>query len=291
MGEIDRRLAHTDDAVAEYGQALEIYQRTGDNSGVAQALVGLGATAGDAAHADAARDYLARAKAAAERGLPESERLLSGILVYHAAGLTDLRAAQAELQRALDIRTRLFGPESIFVGEVENTLGANYTYLGDHAQAMAHLRHALAIHERTQGEDAFNTIISHHNLGLELADQDDNAGAAAEHARALAGLEKAFGPQHPTLTEPLAMLAYEYAAIGRAADGVAAAERAHAIRAARKEADSAALNFGWGAALWAAGTDRGRAVALVRAAVAQWKRAPDDPAALRRAEAWLASHR
>jgi tetratricopeptide (TPR) repeat protein len=291
MGELDRKLARSAEATADYKQALAIYERAGTDVEVAQALVGLGANASDAGHAKEARDYLTRAKAAAEHALPESERLLSGILVYDAAGMSDLRAAQTELERALEIRARLFGPESIFVGEVENTLGANYTWLGDHAQAMTHLRHAVAIHERTGGPNAFNTAIAHNNLGIELADQDDNAGAVAEHERALAALERAFGPQHPTLTAPLSMLAYEYAAIGRAPDGVAAAERAHAIHAARKEPDDAQLNLGWGAALWDAGKDRARAVALVRAAVAEWKKAPDDPAALKRAEAWLASHR
>jgi hypothetical protein len=99
------------------------------------------------------------------------------------------------------------------------------------------------------------------------------------------------GAEHPVLCAPLSLLAYEYAEIGRAADGVAAAEKCHAIRAARGEPDGAYLQLGLGAALYATGKDRARARALVQAAVAELEQWPDDPAVLPRAKAWLRTHR
>jgi serine/threonine-protein kinase len=290
LGDLDHKVAHLDDAEAHYQRALAIYTKTGGDIEVAESLVGLGTIALDLGKMKLAHECFERAKQAAEHALPGSERVLSTILTYLGDALgAELAAAQRELERAREIRIKLYGSESLFVGQVENTLGTNYTWLGQHDKAMEYLRHAIAVEERALGESSLDVLYAHHNLANDLDDQERYSEALAEHEHALAGLDKLLGKDHPGLTAPLAVMAYEYAVTGRAAEGIAAAERAHAIRASRHESDGAWLQFGWGVALWA--TDRARAVALVRSAVAIWHKQPDDPAALRHAEAWLASHR
>jgi hypothetical protein len=109
--------------------------------------------------------------------------------------------------------------------------------------------------------------------------------------RVVAGFDRILGHDHPTIAAPLALLAFEYAALGRAPEGLAAAERAHAILTKAKQPSNAYLDLGHGAALWVEGKDRARGAALVRAAIADWKASHEDPLALARAEAWQRAHR
>jgi tetratricopeptide (TPR) repeat protein/predicted Ser/Thr protein kinase len=293
IGEIDRKRGDYPAAIAAYQQALAVYRSTDDSTEIARALVGLGSTEQAAEHIDVARRYLEQAKTAAERALPTSERLLSGILVYLADTMQgdELHKAQAELRRALEIRTRLYGPDSMLVAQVLNSLGTNYSWLGEHEQAVATLQRAIALEEPALGRDAFDVLIAHHNLGIELVNQGRAAEALAEHERAVAGFDRILGRDHPTIAAPLALLAFEYAVVGRAAEGLAAAERARAILAKAKQPGNAYLDLGHGAALWVEGKDRARGDALVRAAIVQWRDNHDDAIALARAEAWLRTHR
>jgi tetratricopeptide (TPR) repeat protein/predicted Ser/Thr protein kinase len=293
IGEVDRKRGAYPAAVAAYQQALAIYRTADDSTEIARALVGLGSAEQAAEHPDVARRYLEQARAAAERALPTSERLLSGILVYLADTRQgdELPKAQDELRRALEIRTRLYGPDSTPVAQVLNSLGTNYTWLGEHDLATTTVLRAIAIEQPALGADAFDVLIARHNLGIELVNQGRVAEALAEHERAVAGFDRILGRDHPTIAAPLALLAFEDAALGRAAEGIAAADRARAILAKANQPSNAYLDLGSGAALWALGKERARGDALVRGAIAQLRTSREDPFALARAEAWLRTHR
>jgi hypothetical protein len=85
-------------------------------------------------------------------------------------------------------------------------------------------------------------------------------------------------------------LAFAYAQVGRSAEGVRAAERGIAIRAARGDDYDPYLHFGLGAALWAAGVDPVRGHALVVSAAREFRVEHYDAASRKRAEDWLAAH-
>ena len=292
IGEIERKHANYAAATAAYEQAVAIFRSAGNDLETARALLGLGVVELALGHNETARSQDERAMAAAERALPTSERLLAVILQMHSATLqgAERALAERELVRALEITTRIYGPSAVKVGQIENSLGTHFLDFETQDQAVAHLRRALEIEEPVLGAEAYDVVVAHHNLGTALFNQDHFGEALAQHERALAGLEHLLGPDHPTLVAPLCILAYEYAELGRAGDGLAAARRARVILAKAHQPSNPDLDLGYGHALWVSGGDRPRAVALVRAAAVQLRATHDDEFMLRRAEAWLRTH-
>ena len=176
------------------------------------------------------------------------------------------------------------------VGQIENSLAVNYATLGDHDRAASGYQRAIDIGVRRQGEDAIDVLYARNNLAEELGAQGRWAEALPHVEQALRGLERALGADHPTLCAPLALLAFTYAQVGRAAEGVRAAERGLAIRAARGDDYDPYLHFALGAALWAAGVDPVRGHALVVAAAREFRVEHYDAASRKRAEDWLRTH-
>jgi tetratricopeptide (TPR) repeat protein len=292
IGEIERKHASYAAATAAYAQAVAIFRGAGNDLETARALLGLGTVELALGHNETARAQDELAMTAAERALPASERLLAVILQLHSQTLqgAERALAERELFRALEITTRIYGPNAVKVGQIENSLGTHFLDFETQDQAVAHLRRALEIEEPILGAAAYDVVVAHHNLGTALFNQDHFAEALAQHERALAGLAHLLGADHPTLVAPLCILAYEYAELGRPADGLAAARRAHAILAKAHQPSNPDLDLGHAHALWVSGTDRLRAVALVRDAARQLRANHDDQFMLRRAEAWLRTH-
>jgi len=110
-----------------------------------------------------------------------------------------------------------------------------------------------------------------------------------EYRRALAIAERALGPEHLQLVDPLVGIARATLALGKASDAVAPAERALALLAkpdAHTEArELARVRFVLARALWDANRDRRRAHELAAQA-----RAALDGADASEVAAWLAAH-
>jgi tetratricopeptide (TPR) repeat protein len=101
--------------------------------------------------------------------------------------------------------------------------------LGAYAQARPLYQRALALKERTFGNDHPETALSLNDLALLLQDQGDLAGARQLQERALAIREQTRGRDHPDTAESLNNLALLLKAQGELAAARPPAERALAI--------------------------------------------------------------
>jgi tetratricopeptide (TPR) repeat protein len=144
-------------------------------------------------------------------------------------GRAEFVEAKRELERALAIDERAFGPDHPTVAIRVNNLGNVLRDLGDLAGARARFERALAIDERAFGPDHPDVAIDVNNLGSVLRDLGDLAGARARFERALAIDERAFGPDHSAVARDVNNLGNVLQDLGDLAGARARYERALAI--------------------------------------------------------------
>ena len=281
------------DSIEVAQRALVVLQRHQSIADAVTADLLIGRAHVSAGRLQLARDAAREALTLAETIQPPNRQILISVLANLGSATTalgDLAGAQGHLDRALALGIELYGQDGVVVGQIENSLAVNYATLGDHDRAASGYQRAIDIGVRRQGEDAIDVLYARNNLAEELGAQGRWAEALPHVEQALRGLERALGADHPTLCAPLALLAFTYAQVGRAAEGVRAAERGLAIRAARGDDYDPYLHFALGAALWAAGVDPVRGHALVVAAAREFRVEHYDAASRKRAEDWLRTH-
>jgi CHAT domain-containing protein/uncharacterized protein HemY len=105
--------------------------------------------------------------------------------------------ARPSIERALEIRERLLGPDHRDVAVALNGLGRIYRGRGDFAKAESLLHRSLAILERDFGPDHPAITSALNNLGHLYRNLADYAKAEALFQRALNILDKSLGPEHP----------------------------------------------------------------------------------------------
>ena len=274
-------------------RALTTLLRHGSTNDAVAAQIRISRAWASSGRPQVAQDAAREALTLAEKITPPSRQVLIAVLTNLGAMTTtigDLPGAQVYLDRALALGVELYGDDGVVVGQVENARAANFASLGDHVRATSGYQRAIDIGVARQGEDSIDVLYARNNLAEELGQQGRWAEAVPHLEAALRGLERALGADHPTLCAPLALLAFTYAQVGRAADGVRAAERGIAIRAARGDEDDPFLRLGLGAALWANGVELARSHALVASAARQFRDEGYDAATRARADGWLRSH-
>ena len=195
--------------------------------------------------------------------------------------------AVTHFERAIEIRQRALGPEHAEVASVLANLGGLLGDMGQGPRAVATLRRALTLQERLLGRDHPDLGYTLSNLGMSERDAGQLGDAERDLRRAVAIWERSVGPEH-------AMLMYPRAALGRVAldrgkpqQAVPWLEAARTGTVSTDPVELAELDFLLARALWEGDGDRGRAIALARAA-APVLRASDDLAA--EAAAWLKVH-
>jgi tetratricopeptide (TPR) repeat protein len=185
------------------------------------------------------------------------------------------------------------GPEHPYVANSLHGLGRVAESRGDYPTSLDAYQRAMAIDERALGS-------GHADMAIYLTDLADvrqhlaqGAQALEEYRRAVTIAERALGPDHPDVAEPLTGLASLLVASGRAVDALDPARRAVEIREAHA-GDAIGLatsRFALARALWGAGRERPRAVALARQARDAYQAAgPQASAALATVTTWLSSH-
>ncbi len=105
--------------------------------------------------------------------------------------------ARPSIERALEIRERLLGPDHRDVAVALNGLGRIYRSRGDFAKAESLLHRSLDILEGVFGPNHPAVTISLNNLGHLYRNMADYAKAEALFQRALRILEKSLGQEHP----------------------------------------------------------------------------------------------
>ncbi len=115
----------------------------------------------------------------------------------HLGILAQFRDEKVNLQKALAIGEKVYGPDHPQVAIYANNLGGVLKSLGDLQGAKKHYERALAIGEKVYGPDHPQVATYANNLGLVLKSLGDLQGAKKHYERALAIDEKVYGPDHP----------------------------------------------------------------------------------------------
>lgn len=222
---------------------------------------------------------------------PEHPRLIDG-LVDLAGSLSTLGRydeAFARLHRADDIAVHAFGADSAQRFITLDNLGLLDKDRHHYDAAERSLDAALAIAETRLGtaSEQAGEVLS--DIGEVYAARGRPAEAAAYFERALPIVEHALGAQHRQVAEILLDLGLAYLDLHRADRAVAPLERALRLRSEDTPARAAPIRFALARALWDAGRDRPRAIALARQASGTSLR-PGEGVTQEAIAAWIASH-
>jgi tetratricopeptide (TPR) repeat protein len=171
-----------DEAARQFQSALSIFERLGDQVGMADSYHQLGNVAYMRADYEQANHHYQRALDIRERfgdqaGMADSYGQL-GLLARRRG---DYDEATRQFQRALDIHERLGDQAKMATGY--HNLGTLAHSRGDYDEAARQFQRALDIHERL-GDQA-HMATGYHNLGILAQDRGDYDGATREYRRAL----------------------------------------------------------------------------------------------------------
>jgi tetratricopeptide (TPR) repeat protein len=170
-----------------------------------------------------------------EIGLAEAQRVPrndglelsreSAIGVVAAANGDPLTAVAAH-RRMLDVAVRMYGHQAhpLLAAELELATSLNHASLN--AEAVEHFQAAIALAESIVGPEHPDNATLHANLGMSLGRLGRLDQARAEFARALALLEKNYGPNSPILVVTLNNIADNLNAHGDPTGALEPIERA-----------------------------------------------------------------
>ncbi|MFO0632116.1 MAG: tetratricopeptide repeat protein [Nannocystaceae bacterium] len=163
-----------------------------------------------------------------------SERAPQGLQV--ARVLDDIGAAQFQLglldeaiashQRAIAIRTAIYGSEHPLVADSERELGMALSGAGRFDEAAPRLQRALAIQKATRGGSSIAVATLLDDLGRVARRKGDLAGALQYHRDALAIWEAALGDPHQDVAVSLLNIGYTLVAAGQPGEAAVVDRRA-----------------------------------------------------------------
>ena len=181
------------------------------------------------AAAGAYRIRIAEVRAATgdDRALDEARQLYEKHLELYRADKYD--EALTLINRALEIRVKILGPEHGEVGAALHSLAILYRVMGEQMKAKQFFERAIAIKEKALGSEHPELARSINYLGIVHKEEHDYAEAERLYQRALAILEKALGPEHSDVAMPLNNLALLYSETGESAKAEPLYQRALAI--------------------------------------------------------------
>jgi tetratricopeptide (TPR) repeat protein len=232
LGGAERDLEEREAATKTFQRLLTLRQKVYGAQSIQAALAmnEIGENYSLATDADNAALWLEKAKTILESH-PEHEEADLALVLHNLASVHYYRdenaMARTLWERVLAIRTRLYGTDSSPVATTLYNLGWLADDDGRIGDARSAFERALAVYEMDKGKD-------HPDVALTLsalADLDCRDDAEADCTRAAARLRRAagiqrraYGSNHPVLTETLQSLASRYEMNGRAADALAVRE-------------------------------------------------------------------
>ena len=143
-----------------------------------------------------------------DRALQEARRSYEKHLELYRAGKYD--EALPLVERALEIRKKLLGPEHHDVAAAILGLATLYRDKGEYAKAEPLYRQGLDILEKALGPDHPDVARAINNLAIHYWHKGDYASAESLCQRALVVWEKTLGPDHPEAALTLNNLAITY---------------------------------------------------------------------------------
>ena len=179
---------------------------------------------------DVGRHWAQHANAALERvgGDAAIEASLLNKLGTLEMSVPNVEAARENLEKALALRLKVYGPDHPDVAAVHNNLGMLAAYLRPR-DALSHLERAVAIFERSLGREHPDTAKALMNLGRLVAELDELDRSLEYNQRALAVAERGLGPQHPLVGVALGNMGGVLRHQGRYEEAIANLRRAISI--------------------------------------------------------------
>lgn len=142
-----------------------------------------------------------------QRGLPDADLDALAATLHHLGEAlhdrSDLAAAAARYEEALDLRRRLHGSVHASVAETLSHLGRLYHWKDDLKKAEGFYRDALAMRQQLYGSDHAEVAASLADVGKLLFQQRRYAEAEPLHRQAFEIREKLLGPKHPDVAASL----------------------------------------------------------------------------------------
>jgi tetratricopeptide (TPR) repeat protein len=207
LGNIYETTGRYAEAQAAYERALQIREKTdgATDGSLGQPLLGLGLVLSDQARWPEAAAMYRRALKIQEKVMASDHPDIAMTLTNLASVLIHLDRpdeALATAQRAHAIFERRLGPDHPYVASTQGT-EAEARAKKDPAGALPLMRAAIERLDKNWGPDSPDSAVSHVVLGETLRRTGQPQAALAEQQHALAVLEKALGPSHPRLVDPL----------------------------------------------------------------------------------------
>jgi CHAT domain-containing protein len=143
-----------------------------------------------------------------DRALQEARRLLEESLKLHRAA--KYGEALLQVERALEIRQRVLGPEHLYVAQSLNNLAHIHLDKGAYAKAEPLFIRALGIRERALGPEHPDVAETLNRLAILYLNQGGYAKGEPLYLRVLSIREKALGPEHPLVAGSLNNLGVLY---------------------------------------------------------------------------------
>jgi eukaryotic-like serine/threonine-protein kinase len=205
-----------------------------------------------------------------------------------------LRDALRDTDLAIAAKQKVLGAEDVDVGLSIVNAAVCLDELGETIAAVEYAERAVRIIQASLGLDHPRAAIALVNYAAFLVRLERFAEARGPAQRALAVFERETDPTGLTVSYPLAALGSSLVGSGDFEEAVPLLERAASIRDA-KETETAKLgevHFALGRALWGAGLERSRALALTVRARDEYLAAPATPATQRELDEidrWLSS--
>jgi tetratricopeptide (TPR) repeat protein len=198
------------ESVPLYERALRLRQQRKDQSDISllPLLTGLALAYSDSGEYARSREKTTAAIAIAQAHLKEPSRESAANFVVLGSILEmqgEFTQAQEWLDRGLELREKLFGPESLTVADAHVFLGALYRHQGRWSEAAQAYRSAIQPYQREHAAGkAASTLLA---LGRVLADQGRTKDAERVYRDGIAQLERLSGQRTPEVTVGLTGLA------------------------------------------------------------------------------------
>jgi eukaryotic-like serine/threonine-protein kinase len=141
---------------------------------------------------------------------PEVEAAIRNTIGQTYTDLGLLPEATKQLERALDLRRHVLGPEHPDTLSSMSNLAAVYDLARKHAQAEALDSQSLAIQRRVLGPEHADTLKSMSNLAYVYFDEGKYAQAEALGSQSLGIQRRVLGPEHPDTLKSIYRLAVVY---------------------------------------------------------------------------------
>ncbi|MEU1790167.1 FxSxx-COOH system tetratricopeptide repeat protein [Streptomyces sparsogenes] len=164
------------------------------------------------------RELMPHLMALTDRTTAEEENLHTAGLLVAASGYLQgdghTSTAIACAQRAVDIHTRLQGPDHPATLVARSFLASAHRAAGDLETATPLHQQNLADHERVHGSHHPDTLVARANLAYLYALQGEPARARDLHQQNLTDMQRLHGPDHPHTINARANLASSYRDMG-----------------------------------------------------------------------------